>query len=797
MVLTGFRYILKNKVSTIINSLVIALSVCYSLMVSIVIKNELGVDSDLRDCERIMFLESKWVEGNQSFQFMTLSPISKTLAEEYPQLVESYFRFWERKLIVSFNEKHFTEQVMLVDSTLTGMFGFQFLRGNPKMIFQDPSSIIVTKKVAEKYFDSVDVIGRVLNVTTEINGVRPFTIVGVLQDLPANSVTGFMNMDAQIMIPISASSNFSLPSVEIWHSGSIIMSYVKTVKGTSVASLDRALAQILARNLPKDLNGRLLSVHPTPLRTYHLNANSGQKRDLVILLVLLSIMLIVTASFNFINISITSVFMRAKEIGVRKLLGSSRGDLALRLFLESFLICSIAAVIGLVLYNLSHDLLSRFLNIHLPTVSSFDSSTWVILAIMIIVLSIGSGVFPSLLISSLSIVSTLRGRTISIDYKGVVPLILLTIQFGLTIGLFQSALIMNKQLDHLSSKDLGYRKTSVLTVSSVPRFWSSEGLQKISAACNEFRRIPEIEDVSISWEVPSGNFGGTVDIYKANQSKESSVSAAMLVADEHFDDVFQLKMTEGSFLKENPNLEPTNLVVLNEVAANSIKVRVGDRIKFTTLPFELIVSGITMNHNFTTLREHIKPMVVLSPTITQSFRYLSFKFQEGKGPTALAKLRLAWTKMFPDAPFEYEFLEDKLDHLYDAETILDKALRVATILFVVNIALSVFCLIYMSINRRKREISMRMMLGASLGSLTRLFLMRFLILIVVSFCFVSPVFYFYAQNWLSSFAFRTEFSIDVFLMPIIGIVLLVISVLVCYLAFTRSKIRIVKTMQHE
>ncbi len=769
------RNLLKRKFYSAINILCLTVGITFALLIGMFIHGEQQVNKSLREVDQLYLLESK-VPSNPDRDFFSRCRLPQQGAEQYPDLFELYYRFFDRNITISKAEKHFRIQSMIGDASFLTMFGFPVLAGDAETALQKPNSIVITRNIALQFFNTVDVVGQTLTVSTEQNGKQEYAITAVIENPDEkNSVSDFMNMDAQVFLSLENAKEFlSFFDANSWET--FLISYIKLKPAAHPAEAETALNKIMAEVAPSS-TGEARIYHLTPLADYYLITNHGAVQKLVWSLMVVVGLILLLAISNFINISIASSFSRAKEIGVRKVIGGLRKQVVAQFLLESCVMAMAAGVMGILLYELLHTYFGTLLNTTLPSVIKIQQEVWLIVFLGIVGVGLLAGIYPAIFQSLTRPVDSLKGKLKSVRGTIRFSRTLIGIQFLITLFIFTAAIVVSRQVSFFMEKDLGFDQSQVIVVNSVPRQWNDAGFAKMESAKKQFLQTPGIEAVSLSWGAPDGNFSpGGSKVHKAGTPAEQGVIHIITSGDEDFQTVFGLRLIAGNFL-DATSQQPRNSVIINESAQKALQVQVGDQLIATDNGDSVYtVKGIVADFHFESLHQKVLPMIMVQPRDYQAYRTFNFKLNISNPREAVETVERAWKKIFPDEAFNFWFADERLKSLYTTERQMQKAANTATVLMIIIVVTGILGLVSLSVSKRNKEIGIRKVLGASLKDILYLIAQEYVFLIVLACLAAIPLAYFLVTQWLNSFAYRVELSWWMFALP--GALLFVFTMLI-------------------
>lgn len=790
------RNMLRQKFYSSITMLGLTVGITFALLIGIFIWGELQVNTDLKDMDRLYLMETNYKtdEGNQP-PFFVPALLGQAAIEQYPTLFEKYYRFRDRGITVSKDDHHVRLQSMIGDSTFFDMFGFRVLHGDPQNALNKPNTIVITEKIARQFFDRSDVTGESLTVNTEVNGLKEHVITAVIADVQEkNSVTDFMNSDAQVFLPQESRVDFNLGFQDEWNTS--IITYLKLTEGTFPGEAAATLNKILQKDAPQDISSDKTIVL-NPLSNYYLLTNHGAVQKLIISLSVIVAFILLLAITNFVNISIASSFSRLKEVGVRKVIGGVKRQVLIQFLSESLLLAIVSGTLSLLLYEILHHYFAEVLGVSLPSLLEMDLLFWWYFLMGIVVIGLLAGLYPSFYLSSTGTIESLKGKFNSVRGTLRFSRGLVGFQFLVAVFILVTSVVMSRQISYFMEADLGYDKSQVLIVSSLPRIWTEEGMNKMEIAKREFLTSPRINSVSLSWGSPNFNF----EPYKANinhagQPVEKGILTSMSSADEAYADVYGLKLLDGKFFLDEGEPFQANRLVLNESAQKALGIHVGDKldIQFSDQPFT--VAGIVKDFHFESMHEKIKPVAFLHNRDFQAYRYFSFKLNPGSLVQSVQEVEQLWKSIFPNDPFVYAFTDDRLAITYQTELQLRKATTVASVLILIIVLTGVLGLVSLSVAKRNKEIGIRKVLGATVSNILLLISREYAFLMIIAFALSIPVSYLFISQWLSGFAYHMEVSGWMFIVPILALFCITI-IMVCAQSFKTAISDPVKSLKHE
>lgn len=792
----AWRNIIKRPFFSVLNITGLFAGISFVLLISAYVWSEVQVNRSLRNAKQQYFLQSKWKDDNMGIAITTLAPVAKRLKEDYPTLVANYYRWDGITSGVSKGEKSFREGIQLGDSTVLNMYGFELLHGNKATALTEPYSAVITAATAIKYFGKTDVVGESLTIQNFSGGKREFAITGVLKGISKNSVTNLNeNNNNTIFIPANTYSYFGRTNMDDWNN-TWIPSYVELKEGASVASVDKAIKQLMQTNA-SDVIRANLTIQLIPLESYYLNYNNGLVKKMLYTLSFIGLFILLMAVVNFINIAISSAGNRMREIGVRKVLGGMKTQLIAQFLAESFILVLLATLMAIIAYPLLSPWFSEMVGREIPSLFSFPLYFAAIPFSLVLLVGLLAGAYPAFVLSSVNTINSLKGKIKTVKENIWLRKSLVGFQFGIALIVLTCAAIVTMQVNYFFSKSLGYNKEYIVS-SQVPRDWSKEGVQKMKTIRNQFETMPEVSSATISYEIPNGMNGAQPSVFNLGADSTTAVPMQSLVTDENYLSTYQVPLVDGSFF-DSRGLDSGKIIVsekaIKALGYKTTSAAIGQQVKMIGDPTIFTIKGVVKDFHFGSMQAGIQPLVFFDVNTAIAHRFLSFKIKPGNVAESIEAIQKKWRQLMPGSAFEYSFMDDTLKKLYATEIQLKKAAYAATALSLVIVFLGVLGLVSLSIQKRIKEIGIRKVLGASVSSIINLFVQEFTIIILVAACIAGPLAYIVMHKWLNNYASHVNITIVPFVisMLVLAVVTIVLIMLQTFKASVANPVKSLRT----
>jgi len=767
---TAFRSLRKNKGFTAINVLGLALGLATCLLIVFYVVDELSYDRYNVNASRIYRVNEDLKLGDNKVQYaVCMAPLAQTLKNDFPD-VENTARL---KNIGGMHVTKGTESILeynalFADPSVFDVFTLPVICGDKKSALTKPNTVVITEDMAKKYFGRLNVVGE--NLIIDGNLQKPIKVTAVIKNIPEQS-----HFHADFLV--SMASNPDSKSIEWLRSD--YNTYVLMRKGADYKKLEAQFPQFLRKysggqiqqelNMSYDTfekNGSFFRLNMMPLTDIHLHSSlTGElgvngSVQYVYIFSAIAIFILLIACVNFMNLSTARSANRAKEVGVRKVLGSARKYLIFQFLAESTMVTFIAVIIALVFAMLILPAFNHFADKSITV--NFHTLTWLVPSALIAIMVIGflSGLYPAFFLSAFNPMQVLKGK-ISTGFKGgALRGFLVVFQFSISIFLIVGTLVINNQLHYIQNRDLGYNRNQVLIIQHAFELGDHAKIFK-----QEIKQLPGVSNATLSGYLPTTSNRGTGIFYKeAVAEPKKSLYPQIWSVDEDYIGTLAMKIKSGrNFSAQMPS--DSNAIVINETAAkflgfsdpvNKIVYRSSGGPNPTYKPYTII--GMVKDFNFSSLHDNISPVVMQLNTDNGS---LSIKVSTANMPALLSQIEDKW-KGFTPAHFQYTFMDQDFDAMYRSEQRIGTIFIAFTTLAIVIACLGLFGLAAYAAEQRTKEIGIRKVLGASIANIAGMLSKDFIKLICISIVISTPFAWYFMQKWLQDFAYRINIEWWVF-----------------------------------
>jgi putative ABC transport system permease protein len=787
------RGLSRDKFHSLINIFGLGLGIACCLIGLLFVQSELGFDRHHENHGRIYRYGVQMTIGGVTSTQSSCNPGAGPLLKDFIPEIESFVRIGSLgEILVKDKDRAFSEEnILWADPSIFNIFSYPFIYGSPKGALSRDNTMVLTRTLADKIFGKKNPVGMEL----EIENQGPFEVTGVVADPPDNDQLQFSAL-------LSFSTQFKgLNQAELYQpsrlSGDMGYDlYFLFAPGFAIADFDRKAKQFYDRYLAANDGLHYLSV-VEPLADVHLHSRIDSDQAAAnsrFLFWFCGIVLLIMflAGVNYVNLTTARAGRRAKEIGVKKVSGSSQGQLVLHLLAESFFFVFLALLAGIVLAHgiLSLTPLNQVIGKKLAV--NFFANPFLLLGLLAVwvLVSLLAGLYPAFYLARISPLKTLTSRSGSQRSGWFIRQGLLVGQFVIAIGAIMLTLLMNRQLNFIRSKDLGFTRNPVIQLNVV----DVDLRKRLGAYKNEILRLPGVKAAAASDSVPGNGYTGYAFKWESNTGEMEVHAFGSLQADRDYFDALGIRFVAGRNFSRLGNADDMKkgtmefIVTENLVKAMGWKDAIGKRCRMGT------VVGVVRNFHYSSLHKDVRPTFIVQPIEPPS--YLNVRLSGSRIQDSLEALRSQWKTFAPGYPFVYSFLDQRLARYYEQDHKQQKLAIIFSSLCLLISCLGLFALALFHIQQRTKEIGIRKAIGASSGSIAVLLTRKFLFWVALANLFAWPLTYWLMGEWLSNFAFRTSITLGVFVLPA-SVVLIIALATVCIQAVRAARTNPVDSLRYE
>ncbi len=788
--LIAFRNTKKHKAYSLLNIGGLAVGMTCFLLILLFVRFELSFDDFHENVEQIYrFYKKREVEGTSYLgnDYFITSPaiLAPTLKQDFPEVVNAARVNGARNRLLDYNGKQFYQDGIYADKEFLEMFTFPLIRGSKANALVKSFSIILAEDLAAKIFGSEDPLGKTLTIPPQEN---PYLVTGIMEKVPANSHLRFDFIISFISLK-TKSRRF-----DNWYSNSYF-TYVQLQAGTNHKEFEKKMAVFLERYAPErygNYTGLL-----QPLRRAHLysgfNFDPAVTNDIknIYLYSVIGFIILLIACVNYMNLATARSSQRAREVGVRKVMGASRQEIIKQFLSDSTFTAFIAFLLMLLLVDIILPLFNSFIGQAIP----FGpwESPFLLLALLGIILFVGlfSGSYPALFLSAFHPAHILKGETGKASKGSGLRNGLVTFQFSISIILIICTIVVYNQLRFLQLKDPGYNRDHVVVV----RLRDNRIGENLENAKNLLKRNPNILGVTATSHLPIdiGN-SNTVSVINS-RGEEVELYTYYAIVDYDFIDVFGIKLLSGRNFSREFATDTENAIIINETAAKRLGWDDPLGKSFSIQPdWDLKVIGVVRDFHFQSYHLDIEPMALCMRDIWSN--YLCVKIRPVDIPGTIAYIQKIYDGHKGYHPFDYYFLDETFDRTYRSEQKFGATFRIFAFLAIFISALGLFGLASFFSERKNKEIGIRKVLGASVSGIVFLFFRQFTRWVLLASLISWPVAYYAMHRWLQGFAYRTSLQFWIFALSA-GLAILIALITVSYQSIKAATANPVDSLRYE
>lgn len=758
-IIIAVRNLIRQKGYSLINALGLSLGVACFILILLFIQDELSYDRHHEKAGRIYRLTEVIAPAeHSSSQPFSVAP---TLANDYPVMIEHAVRFFNMQAptltLDNGPELHFNERrFFFVDSTVFEVFTFPFIKGDSKTALHAPYSMVITEAMAKKYFGGVDALGK----TLRFEGQHDLKVTGIIAPVPENSHFKFDFLAS--FSTITGMQNGVKPAGWNWNP---CWTYLLLTEGTSSEALAAKLPGFVESYFPDNIRDRV-SLHLQALTDIHLHSHldfeiaPNSNIAYVYIFSVIAGLVLLIACINFMNLATARSAKRAREVGMRKVLGAERAQLIRQFLSESFIMSLLAVALAIPLVDLSLPILNSFLNKAIAFDLLGNSVLLFSLIGTIVLVGFVAGVYPAFVLSAFRPIQVLKGKLnlTGFDWTAVMRKGLVVAQFAISIILIIGTLIAYNQLRYLQQANLGFDKEQVVMINILRANLAS----RYDEIKNRLLQNSQVLHVTTSEEVLGSKY--QTNPFKPQGFTENQQFQRLMVGYD-FVETFNLELVAGRSFNKAFSTDDSLAVMINEAMVRHLnwgspQEALGKG--FTGRRRTQVVIGVLKDFHYASLHNPIGPFV-LDVADTESGhnffdRYLAVRIAPESYQETLAYLQQTWSEFLPNRPFEYFFMDDEHGKLYRAEENLGRVAGTFAAFAIFVGCLGLLGLTSFTAEQRTKEIGIRKVLGASVASVTTLLSKDFVKLVVLANVVAWPVAWFAMNNWLQNFAYRIEVS---------------------------------------
>ena len=772
-----FRSMLREKAYSLTNITGLTIGMICSFMIIAYVFHEISYDKYFKNADRIYRLETEFNLGQQQEKIATSNFATGFYLKDNLTQVEDvvHFRKYGDNVPVEYGDQQFFEKnVFYSENSVFNVFSLKLLYGNSETALIDPESVILSETTAEKYFGNINPVGKVLKIGNQ----KEYNVTGVFYDLPSNTHLSF-----NILCSLEELFREQPIRKTRWMGEHVDYSnytYLLMNKNANIAEIESKFPGYVDQFMGNILNvvGGEFKLSLFPMKDIYLYSQLEPKIGAsgnikyVYIFSGIAILIMIIAAMNFINLSTAKYVKRAREVGLRKVLGSTRKSIIKQFLSESIIYCLISFVLSVIAVLFILPWYTSILNINLEFSTSlflkFVSYSFVISLMVGLI----AGFYPAIFLSSFAPAETIKGNMSSVSkLSGRLRYALVVFQFTVSIALIIGTIIIYQQVNFMKNTNLGFKKDHTVIL----QITDGSLINSMDAIKNELTSNPKITGAAFSSFVPGTGAEFNMFLFADNNYNQSKLFAKWNV-DADFLDVMGIKIKEGRNFSKDLSLDKTESVIINETAVKEYELKnpIGNTITELDLQQKRKnIIGIVKDFHFTSLHGKIQSMVITQNP--SAYKFLSVRIENGDLENTLAYIKDVWTSHNHTKKFEYYFLDEAFDKLYKREVEINNLLIQFTILAIFIACLGMAGLAAFTAEQRTKEIGVRKVMGASITNVISILTKQFIKWVLVANIFAWPIAYYAMEKWLENYPYRIELGINIFFIS--SFIALVISLI--------------------
>jgi putative ABC transport system permease protein len=760
---TTFRNLWKNKTYSLINIIGLAVGTLCCLYILLYVEEQYSYDKHFANAKNIYRITTAVnMKGDKHNNSSTSPPIAPSMKRDFAE-VEQFTRVINtepmgvKQHLLRYKDKSFYEKnAVFVDSTFFDVFNFHFVRGDEKSALAEPYSVVLLKATADKLFGQDDPVDKVIEINNGY-GRHDFKVTGVVDESLGKS-----HIHANLFITMNSGGigEYVLQNT-MWAGNNFAYSYVKLKPHTDATALEKKLPGFLDKygaqqlrelGMEKQLHlQRATSIHTSS--GYEVELSKTVSTSFLYILLLIAALIQVIACINFMNLATARASKRAKEVGVRKVIGAGRKDLVKQFLGESFLLSFVGVLIALPLLLVALPYLNRITQANIQLSFLGDYRLWIMLAGLISVTGLVAGSYPAFYLSAFQAIRVIKGNFSNHASAAGIRRSLVVFQFVLSVVLITGIIIIYSQLNYIRHKDLGFEKDQRLIYS----FYTEDAQSKIPSFMSDLQQMAEVKIVSKSNNYLSQFVGQDHGVYLEGGNMANAIDVQNISTDEFFVGANGIQLMSGrDFRLYDSGKVLVNETLIKRLGLNPATAR-GTRLysQYAPDPPSFVeIAGVMKDFNFNSLHSDVRPFMLVYDPGRRDIANITVAVKSDNYTSLLGKMETTWHKDLPGVPFEYTFLDNEVQKQYETEITLSNIINSFTLMAILISCLGLFGLAAFSAEQRNKEIGIRKVLGASVFNLTTLLSKDFLKLVLIAIVISTPIAWWVMNKWLEGFAYR-------------------------------------------
>lgn len=792
----AFRNLFRQRNYTVINIVGLTIGIAAFLMIMLYVQHEISFDSHIPDMDRLYrCVEIQHPAGiDDQHVAVTMGPLGPALVKDFPEIEKAARLMFVSTIPLGTKDFQFNQPfVAFADTPVFDLFGVKLIKGDTATALKEPMSIVLSEKVAKKLFGSVE---EAYQKVITVYGQSGIKVSGIMENCPRNA---HFRYEALVSYP---TAELYFPSLRGWGSNSLA-TYVRLNENADVDKLSQKFRDFIIRRaeIEEEDQDDMFELYLQPVSKIHLHSghikfqvlNYRQGNNSVVsIFIIIAILIVLIACINYINIAIARSMKRAREVGMRKVLGANRKSLVSRFLGESFILTLISIIFAVGLVEL---LLPSFNDILRTNLDVSLINNWIFnigLLALLILIGLVSGSYPAFYLSRYRPITVLKGSTGEFNGKsGYLSKGLVVFQFVISIALIFSILVMYRQMNYLMNKDLGYNYDKVLTIN----MYNNNTVEDAEKLENKINQNPNV--IGISASANYNGVGGSQSTIHVDDTLDTEIMVRIGYVDYDYFPLMDIDFVEGRNFSKEYALDEDEAIIINEATAEALGWQnpLGKRFQpmYTDTVHYKTVIGVINNYHYYSLHERIEPAVYF---IGDECNTLNIKISGNETDKTLEFIESSWNEIFPGSPYEANFADFLIESRYSNEKNSVSLFGYFTILSIIISALGLYGLTTFIIQQRTREIGIRKVMGSSVKQVVMLLMSNFLLLVGIAALIALPLAWYFMREVLNNFAYRINISWYYFITAIlVSIIIAVLTIL--YQAYRAATANPVDSIKYE
>lgn len=790
-IMVALRSLLKHKAYAITNTLGLTLGITAFLLIAVYVHHETSYDAFHPKGDQLYRMNNSFDFQGELYTYPTInSAITPAMKAEIPE-VQEYTRMvnfgGNNATIIRIGDVLYDQpNIYTAEENFFEFFGYNLSKGDESTALKAPNTIVLTESVAQKLFKGVEAVGQQLYISQQVNNQPQEVLYQVTGVMPDHDMPTHMNFEALISMQSLAvlpnPNPDGPPFLENWQ-GDGFYSYVRLSPGTKPGDIMPRVKELVSQNIDES---QLNRHNPDMIAVADIHLHSALRNEMqangsmsyLIMLGVTGIFLLVLAVINYMNLATARSAHRAREVGIRKIMGALRSHLIFQFLGESILLTVFSAMVSLALATTVLPFFNEMTGKAFETADFLSPVILLVVLLIIVIVGLGSGLYPSFFLSSFTPARVLKGAsTKGTGSSGHLRRVLVVFQFAISIVMILGTIMVYRQLNYLHTKDLGFDKEYVLSIKND----NNAITPLLQTYKNELLKNPNVQSVTATLSKPGG-LRPIISVRTASTPEGEDLTAAGINIDFDYLETMGMEVVQGRDFNPSMATDSTEGILINEqmISFLSLSENPIDEVIEINLGFggqdnwqRRRVIGVVENVNFEPLNRRTEE--AFYGYMFPFYNFVLVKLNPNDVQGGIVAAQVAWEQMVPGQPFSYSFLDDDLYQMYENEERLSQVVLYYAILNVLIACLGLFGLASFTTEQRTKEIGVRKVLGASVGQIVYLIAREFLLLIGISFLIGAPFAWYVINDWLSTFVFHTELSWLVFVMAFIGAVIIAMA----------------------